>query len=79
MKAYFDDDGRLVVEGENATERYALKAWWNDRAGSHGTLQVKYDRPQEKGYTECVRVGPAVAIEKGNFGFGIEPNGLRRV
>ena len=48
MKAYFDVHGALTVEGEDATEWFALRTWtsrWSDNAGP---LIVKWKK-------ECMR------------------------
>lgn len=39
MKAYFDDNGALVVEAENNTEMLAIRQWWSE-GNEHGVLSV---------------------------------------
>ena len=41
MKVYFDADGSLTVEGENATEWLALNAWVSEWLGGKAPLWVR--------------------------------------
>jgi hypothetical protein len=50
MKAFFDANGALIVEGEDATEWFALRIWsesWNDNTAPLW-IKVKENDPHAK-------------------------------
>lgn len=46
MKAYFDDNGCLMIEAENNTEKVALSAWlkgYSPMSGEEGGSAIGFD------------------------------------